>query len=109
MGTENSLVIIDELGRGTSAVDGLSIALAVKRYLLEKNCYTFFTTHFPEICGDDAVNKAVKTIVKDNEIVLLYTVVDGICDTSFGITVASKVKFPNEVIENAKRYLAEKD
>lgn len=103
LSTPDSLVIIDELGRGTSAIDGLSIAQAVKEHLVRRACLCLCATHFPELCGDDVVNKRVKS----EGTLLMYEVVDGICDTSFGVMVAERVGFPEGVIEAAKKYMEE--
>ncbi|UYI28045.1 DNA mismatch repair protein Msh2 [Encephalitozoon cuniculi] len=101
LSSPESLIIIDELGRGTSAVDGLSIAQAVKEHLILKKSLCLCATHFPELCGDDVLNKKAKS----DGTLLMYEMVDGICDTSFGIMVAEKVGFPAEVIEMAKGYM----
>lgn len=101
LSTAQSLVVIDELGRGTSAIDGLSIAQAVKEHLVTKGVLCLCATHFPELCGDDAVNKRVRS----NGTLLMYDLVDGVCDTSFGIAVAEKVRFPQEVVDTARRYM----
>lgn len=103
LSSSESLVIIDELGRGTSAIDGLSIARAVKEHLVMKNVLCFCATHFPELCSEDVLNKRVKS----NGSVLMYELIDGVCDTSFGISVAEKVNFPKEVVEVAKKYMAQ--
>jgi DNA mismatch repair protein MSH2 len=100
-----SLVIVDELGRGTSAVDGLSIALAVKEHLVATGAVTLFATHFPELCGEDVVNKRVRS----DGTLLMYELVDGSCDVSFGISVAEKVNFPEEVVLMSKRLMEERD
>ncbi|AFN82664.1 DNA mismatch repair ATPase MutS [Encephalitozoon romaleae SJ-2008] len=101
LSSPESLVIIDELGRGTSAIDGLSIAQAVKEHLVQKKSLCLCATHFPELCGDDVLNKKVK----NEGTLLMYELVDGVCDTSFGIMVAEKVGFPVEVIQMAKEYM----
>ncbi|KAG0418063.1 DNA mismatch repair protein MutS [Dictyocoela roeselum] len=99
--TKKSLIIIDELGRGTSARDGLSIAMAVCKYL-KKLGISFFTTHFPEICELDVVNKKVLF----NE-VMLYKLVDGKCDESYGLYVCRLAGFPEEVVECAEKLMKE--
>lgn len=102
--TASSLVLIDELGRGTSAVDGLSLASAVKEHLIKLGAKTVMASHFSELGGSDTLNK--KMSVKGN--VLTYKVEDGVCDTSFGISVAELVNFPKEVVDKAKYYLSTK-
>lgn len=98
--TSNSLVLIDELGRGTSDIDGLSIAMAVKEYLVKKSAYVFFTTHFTELCTEECINKRIE-VFNDK---IFYKLVDGIGD-SYGIGVAKMVNFPEEVIKEAEGYL----
>lgn len=100
--TSKSLVLIDELGRGTSAIDGLSLALAVRDYLIDLKPMVVMATHFSELGNEFTMNKKMQ--VDGN--ILLYKVVDGICDLSFGINVAEIAKFPEEVLLNAKRYLS---
>lgn len=99
--TPQSLVLIDELGRGTSAVDGLSIAYAVKKYLAKLGVRSVMATHFSELGDEKTMNK--KMSVSGN--VLTYKIEDGVCDLSFGINVAEMAKFPEEVILKAKSYL----
>lgn len=98
--TSNTLVLIDELGRGTGELDGVSLALAIKEFLIEVNCITLFATHFPQVCGEDTLNKKVGS----KGCILSYLIEDGICSSSFGIEVAEKIGFPQEIIENAKIY-----
>lgn len=99
--TPNSLILIDELGRGTCVLDGLSLALAIKEFLLEVGCITLFATHFPQVCGEDTMNKRVG--IRDNT--LTYLMENGVCSASFGIEVARAVKFPEEVIAKALTYM----
>ncbi|EJW01209.1 hypothetical protein EDEG_04058 [Edhazardia aedis USNM 41457] len=103
--TNRSLVIIDELGRGTSAIDGLSLALSMRDFLVEKGCITLFATHFSEICkinSGEVINKKVKCEM-DDELTLLYEIVDGVCDISYGVNVAEKVGFPKDVVDDARK------
>lgn len=99
--TARSLILIDELGRGTSALDGLCIATAVKEFLLQKKCITLFATHFPQLCDEETLNKQVG--VSDG--MLNYLVMDGVCDVSFGLNVAEFVGFPDAVLQNARKYM----
>ncbi|TBU02093.1 DNA mismatch repair protein Msh2 [Hamiltosporidium tvaerminnensis] len=96
--TSKSLVLIDELGRGTSAIDGLSIALSVSDYLWNLKCFSIFATHFPELCTEKVVSKRVKVHKESRDIVLTYELEDGVCDTSLGLFVADLVGFPQEVL-----------
>lgn len=106
--TPNTLIIIDELGRGTSALDGLSLALSIKEFLLKKNCYTLFATHFPEICGEDVLNLKMTCSVSDM-LTMLYKIEEGVCDVSLGIEVAESIGFPEEVLKMTKQYLKEQE
>ena len=103
---ENSLIILDELGRGTSTYDGLSLAQAILEYLIHTNkSYIFFSTHYHELThihtkeiqqGHMAVQE-----VKD-DIEFLYTLRKGSCGRSYGITVGEKAGLPGKVIARAR-------
>ncbi|EOB11482.1 DNA mismatch repair protein msh2 [Nosema bombycis CQ1] len=95
-----SLILIDELGRGTSEVDGLSLCLSVKDFLLKKDCITLFATHFPELCEDKRI---LKKRIKTEGTLLLYKIEEGICDESFGMNVAKRVGFPDDVLDEINR------
>lgn len=112
--TEKSLVILDELGRGTSTYDGVSIAWAVTEFLHDKiKAKTIFATHYHELIAliDDlqmAVNMCVA--VRENEeegVVFLYKVVPGGVDKSYGIEVAKLAGLPETVIARAQNVLKE--
>ncbi len=109
--TKNSLVILDELGRGTSTEDGLAIAQAVLEYILMKvNCLTLFATHFKQLCflADHYSSLNLKTLkIKkwNDEIVFLYKLIDGISEGSFGIHVASMAGIKKPILERSKKIL----
>jgi len=107
--TDKSLIIMDELGRGTSTYDGLSIAWAVLEYLHEhpkKGGKTLFATHYHELTklGEKQGIKNFNIAVREynEELIFLRKVVDGPADQSYGIYVAKLAGINNEIIERAK-------
>jgi len=108
--TEHSLVIIDELGRGTSTYDGFGIAFAISEQIIEKlGSFCLFATHFHELSTLEekhraAVNKHVEVYLdpEQDSLVMLYRIKEGPCPQSYGIQVAKLAKFPERVIEMAK-------
>lgn len=113
--TNNSLVLLDEVGRGTSTYDGLSIAWSVIEYICSKKnlkCKTLFATHYHELTKLEETIKGVKNYcvsVKEigNEIVFLRKIVEGGADHSYGIEVAKLAGLPKEVIDRSKEILAD--
>jgi DNA mismatch repair protein MutS len=110
---ERALVILDEIGRGTSTFDGLSIAWATIEHLHERNrCRTLFATHFHEMTALAAKLKRLHNAtmrVKEwqGDVVFLHEVVAGAADRSYGIQVAKLAGLPPGVIERAKLVLAQ--
>ena len=109
---ERSLVILDEIGRGTATFDGLSIAWATIEHLHEKiRCRALFATHFHELTALAAklprlFNATVRVTEWQGEVVFLHEVTAGAADRSYGIQVAKLAGLPATVIERAKMVLA---
>ncbi|XP_011294478.1 DNA mismatch repair protein spellchecker 1 [Musca domestica] len=107
--TEKSLVIIDELGRGTSTYEGCGIAWSIAEHLAkETKCFTLFATHFHEITNLSETVPTVKNChmaaVADNDnFTLLYQVRPGVMEKSFGIQVARLANFPEKVVHHAQQ------
>lgn len=110
--TEYSLVLMDEVGRGTSTFDGLSLAWATAEHLAKHiRCYTLFATHYFELTqlADDlehAVNVHLTATEHDDTIVFLHNVHDGPASQSYGLQVAKLAGVPQNVIRNAKEQLS---
>ena len=111
--TKNSLVLLDEVGRGTSTYDGLSIAWSVIEYMCNNSslrCKTLFATHYHELTKLEGKINGVKNYcvsVKEigNEIVFLRKIIKGGADQSYGIEVAKLAGLPSAVIERSKEIL----
>ena len=109
--TEKSLVLMDEVGRGTSTFDGLALAWAIARQLLEKNrALTLFATHYFEMTRlaleyKHAVNVHLDAVEHKDTIVFLHAVEDGPASRSYGLQVAQLAGVPKNVIRNARKYL----
>lgn len=111
--TANSLVILDEIGRGTSTYDGLSIAWAVAEYIVDKEkcgAKTLFATHYHELIKLAETKPGVKNYSiavkeKGEDIVFLRKIVSGGTDESYGVHVAKLAGVPNEVLKNANHIL----
>ena len=111
--TRKSLIIYDEIGRGTSTFDGLAIARAVAEYTLKKvGAKTLFATHYHELTSLEeeekgVVNYNIAAKKRSDDIIFLRKIVRGAADDSYGIEVAKLAGVPNEVVKNAKKVLAE--
>uniref|UniRef100_A0A1I7XR64 DNA_MISMATCH_REPAIR_2 domain-containing protein n=1 Tax=Heterorhabditis bacteriophora TaxID=37862 RepID=A0A1I7XR64_HETBA len=108
--TSNSLVIIDELGRGTSTYDGFGLAWAIACDLLERTrCFCLFATHFHEMGAmaekEGAVAMQMSVSVDEGKITMLYEVRPGVAQSSFGIDIARMVGFSEEIIQEASSTL----
>ncbi len=109
--TKNSLIILDEVGRGTSTYDGLSIAESVIEYLDSKiKAKTLFATHYLELTNlegklDSVKNYCISIDEHNGKLVFLRKIKRGSATKSYGIEVASLAGLPNEVIERAKQHL----
>jgi DNA mismatch repair protein MutS len=111
--TDRSLVILDEIGRGTSTYDGISLAWAVVEHLHEHvACRTLFATHYHELTDLEQSLDRVKNlnvVVREwqDEVVFLYKIVEGAADKSYGIHVARLAGVPRGVVERSKDILAQ--
>ncbi len=111
--TEKSLVLLDEIGRGTSTFDGLSLAWAVAKQLLEKNkSLTLFATHYFELTRiidefKQAANLHLDAAEHGKGIVFLHKVEEGAANQSYGIQVAQLAGIPKSVVASAKRKLTQ--
>src|SRR5450759_1337847 len=109
--TEKSLVLVDEIGRGTSTFDGLALAYAIARHLLESiRSYTLFATHYFELTRlseefTQLSNVHLAAIEHQHSIVFLHSVNEGAASQSYGLQVAALAGVPNDVIRAAKKQL----
>ena len=110
--TENSLILFDELGRGTATYDGMSLAEAIIEYINENiHAKTFFSTHYHELTDLENNMKELKNIhvsayEENGNITFLHKIKEGAVDKSYGIYVAKLAKMPNSLIKRANEILS---
>ena len=111
--TKNSLILFDELGRGTATYDGMSLAQAILEYISDNiGAFTLFSTHYHELTRLDKKYKNIKNVhvsavENGNEITFLHKVKNGAVDKSYGIHVARLAKMPEELLNKAEEILNE--
>ncbi|UNK50292.1 DNA mismatch repair protein MutS [Lysobacter sp. S4-A87] len=111
--TAQSLVLMDEIGRGTSTYDGLALAEACARHLAHHNrAYTLFATHYFELTtlaepGSGIANVHLDAVEHGDQLVFMHAVKDGPADRSFGLQVAALAGLPRAVVQQARGRLAE--
>ena len=109
--TEKSLIILDEVGRGTSTFDGVSIATAISEYIHEKiRAKTIFATHYHELTDlenryENIVNYRIEVEEKSGKVMFLRNIVKGGADKSYGIEVARLAGIPKEILLESKKIL----
>lgn len=109
--TENSLILFDELGRGTATYDGMSLAEAILEYVTTKiKCKTLFSTHYHELTSLENKYSTIKNIhvsatEDDGKLIFLHKIKDGAVDKSYGVHVAALANMPEEIIKNAENIL----
>ena len=109
--TEKSLVLMDEVGRGTSTFDGLALAWAIARHLVERNrCLSLFATHYFEMTRlaldyEEVANVHLDAVEHKDTVVFLHAVEEGPASQSYGLQVAGLAGVPKSVIRQARRYL----
>jgi DNA mismatch repair protein MutS len=109
--TARSLVLMDEVGRGTSTFDGLSLAWAIAEFLIARNCsLTLFATHYFELTRLAIEHKNVANVHLDavehkDSVVFLHAVEEGPASQSYGLQVAALAGVPKPVVKRARKYL----
>jgi DNA mismatch repair protein MutS len=109
--TENSLILFDELGRGTATYDGMSLAQSILEYIHDKiKAKTMFSTHYHELTDlennlDNLKNIHVSAKEENGTVTFLHKIKEGSIDKSYGIHVAKLANLPNKVIERANTIL----
>ena len=109
--TKNSLILFDELGRGTATYDGMSLAAAIIEYIHDKvGAKTLFSTHYHELTELEKTHKHLKNVhvsakEENGNITFLHKIQNGSVDKSYGIHVAKLAKLPDELIQKANEIL----
>jgi DNA mismatch repair protein MutS len=108
--TKKSLIILDEVGRGTSTFDGMSIAWAICEFLQDLGAKTLFATHYHELTElankyQNVQNLSVKVVDYQGEIVFMHQIISGKADKSYGIHVAKLAGLPDKVIKSSEKVL----
>lgn len=109
--TKHSLVLFDEIGRGTSTYDGMALAQAILEYIVYNiGCITIFSTHYHELTALETMHEGIKNVHVDvyengDEVTFLYQVIDGKADRSYGINVARLAHLPKAVLDRANENL----
>ncbi len=113
--SEKSLILFDEVGRGTATFDGMALAQAIIEYLCaNKNCITLFSTHYHELTSlaeniQSLVNLHAAVIEENDKITFLYKMVPGATNKSYGINVARLAHLPDDLLNRAKEILKLKE
>ena len=113
LASPHSLVIVDEMGRGTSTDDGYALTYATAAYIAAQRCFALFATHFHQLMRmqgtvSGVVNRHVTAVVDDSGGLLMrYEVADGGCARSFGVECMRMAKFDERCVERAKEILTE--
>ena len=111
--TSKSLIVFDEIGRGTSTFDGMALAQAIIEYIaINLKAMTFFSTHYHELVHvatalPGITNVSAQVFEENNKVTFLYKIKEGATDRSYGINVARLAHLPDSVLERAKAILAE--
>lgn len=109
--TANSLILFDEIGRGTSTYDGMALAQAMIEYIMRNiKAKTLFSTHYHELTEMAEKNPSIRNVhvdvhEEDDKVTFLYRVIDGKADKSYGINVARLAHLPSSVLDRAKQIL----
>ena len=109
--TKNSLILFDELGRGTATYDGMSLAQAILEYVSQRiRCKTLFSTHYHELTSLESEISSIKNVhidvmEEDGNVTFLHKVVDGAIDKSYGIHVAKLANMPDDILSRASSIL----